>query len=416
MKPVSLDAREHLAGTRKPGMFHGLACRLVMRQLEKLEIGTVRLVDGDQSIDFGAPAHTSDLNAEIRVMEPSFYADVAFGGSIGAGEAYMNGAWECDDLVALVRILVRNRSVLDGMEQGAARLTRPLQKFFHWANRNTREGARRNIAAHYDLGNDFFSLWLDETMMYSAAMFAREDMTLAEAQRNRMDVICRKLDLCPEDHLLEIGTGWGGMAIHAAQNYGCRVTTTTISREQYELACERIAEAGLQDRVTLLLEDYRDLEGQYDKLVSIEMIEAIGEDQFDTYFAQCAALLKPGGRLLIQAITIADAYYAEYRKNVDFIQRYIFPGGFLPSLSAMTGSIARSTHLLVNGVEDLGLHYARTLEIWRHNFFEKIEAVRDLGYPEEFIRMWEYYLTYCEGGFLERSISNVHLEAEKPAF
>ena len=255
MKSVSLAAREHLAGTRKPGMFHGLACRLVMRQLEKLEIGTVRLVDGDHSIVFGAPSHASGLSAEIRVKDPSFYADVAFGGSIGAGEAYMNGAWECDELVALVRILVRNRSVLDGMEQGAARLTLPLQKFFHWANRNTRSGSRRNIAAHYDLGNDFFSLWLDETMMYSSALFVHEDMTLAEAQRHRLDVICRKLELCPDDHLLEIGTGWGGLAIHAAQNFGCRVTTTTISREQYELAWERIAEAGLQDRVTLLLED-----------------------------------------------------------------------------------------------------------------------------------------------------------------
>jgi cyclopropane-fatty-acyl-phospholipid synthase len=416
MKSVSLDAREHLSGTRKPGLFHGLACRLVLRQLEQLQNGSVRLVHGDQVIDFGQPAGEAELVTEIRVVDPTFYADVAFGGSIGAGEAYMRGAWECDDVVALVRILLRNREVLDGMEKGTARVTLPLQKFFHWVNRNTREGARRNISAHYDLGNDFFSLWLDETMMYSAAMFERPDMSLYEAQTHRLDVICRKLGLGPEDHLVEIGTGWGGLAIHAARNFGCRVTTTTISREQHELASRRIAEAGLQDRVTLLLEDYRDLEGQYDKLVSIEMIEAIGEDQFDTYFTQCQNLLRPGGRMLIQAITIADAQYAEYRRSVDFIQRYIFPGGFLPSLSAMTASIARATNLLVNGVEDLGLSYARTLNTWRQNFFARIEEVRQLGYPDEFIRMWAYYLTYCEGGFLERSISAVHLEAEKPAW
>jgi cyclopropane-fatty-acyl-phospholipid synthase len=416
MKSVSLDARQHLSGTRKPGLFHGLACRLVLRQLEKLQNGSVRLIHGDQVIDFGQPAGEAELLAEIRVTDPTFYADVAFGGSIGAGEAYMRGAWECDDVVALVRILLRNREVLDGMEKGTARVTLPLQKFFHWVNRNTREGARRNISAHYDLGNDFFSLWLDETMMYSAAMFERPDMSLYEAQTHRLDVICRKLGLGPEDHLVEIGTGWGGLAIHAARNFGCRVTTTTISREQHELASRRIAEAGLQDRVTLLLEDYRDLEGQYDKLVSIEMIEAIGEDQFDIYFTQCQNLLRPGGRMLIQAITIADAQYAEYRRSVDFIQRYIFPGGFLPSLSAMTASIARATNLLVNGVEDLGLSYARTLNTWRQNFFARIEEVRQLGYPDEFIRMWAYYLTYCEGGFLERSISAVHLEAEKPAW
>ncbi len=416
MKSVSLASHRHLAGTPKPGRLDRLAYRLVLRQLEKIQQGSLRLVDGDESMHFGQAESEADLTAEIQVKDASFYADIAFGGSIGAGEAYMRGSWVCEDLVNLVRILVRNRPVLEGMEQGTARLTLPLQKLFHWINRNTREGARRNISAHYDLGNDFFGLWLDESMMYSSAMFQGEEMSLAEAQRHRLDVVCRKLELGPEDHVVEIGTGWGGFAIHAAQHYGCRVTTTTISKEQHDLARARICAVGLEDRITLLLEDYRDLEGQYDKLVSIEMIEAIGDAQFDTYFAKCGALLKPGGRMLIQAITIADQRYEEYRRNIDFIRRYIFPGSCLPALSVMVDAIARKSHLLVSDVEDIGLDYARTLKIWRRNFFDRIEEVRALGYPDEFIRMWEFYLTYCEGGFRERSISDVQLVAEQPAY
>jgi cyclopropane-fatty-acyl-phospholipid synthase len=415
MKSVSLASQNHLAGTPKPGMLDALARKLVLRQLQQLASGHLTLSDGEETRHFGQDPAEAELAAEIRVMDGSFYADIAFGGSIGAGEAYMRGAWCCEDLVSLVRILLRNRSVLDGMEQGAARVTRPLQKLFHWINRNTRDGARRNISAHYDLGNEFFGLWLDESMMYSSAMFPEEGMSLADAQRFRLDTVCKKLDLGPDDHVVEIGTGWGGFAIHAVQTTGCRVTTTTISREQHDLARERIRAAGLEDRITLLLEDYRDLEGRYDKLVSIEMIEAIGEAQFDTYFAKCGRLLKPGGVMLIQAITIADQQFEEYRKNIDFIQRYIFPGSCLPALSAMINSIVRESDLLVTGVQDIGLDYARTLRLWRQRFFEQIEQVRALGYPEEFIRMWEFYLNYCEGGFIERAISDVHLLAEKPS-
>ena len=313
-----------------------------------------------------------------------------------------------------MRLLLRNRQVLENMEGGAASLTRPLQKLFHWVNRNTREGARRNISAHYDLGNEFFSLWLDESMMYSSAIFEDPGMSLHEAQLARLDAICRKLDLKPTDHVVEIGTGWGAFAIHAARNFGCQVTTTTISREQYDLACERVADAGLGDRIELLLEDYRDLQGQYDKLVSIEMIEAIGWKQYETYFSKCGKLLKPGGRMLIQAITIAEPRYEKAKQSVDFIQRYIFPGSNLPSTSVMARAIANQTDLIISGLEDIGLHYATTLNHWRRNFFDQIARVRALGYPEEFIRMWEYYLCYCEGGFLERAIGDVHLVAERP--
>ena len=414
MKSVSLASEKHLAGTLKPGMFAQLARKLVLKHLQRIDTGCINLTDGSFTTRFGQPEDEAELVASIEVLNASFYADIAFGGSIGAGEAYMQGSWRCEELVNLVRILVKNRHVLDDMEKGSARLTRPLQKLFHWFNRNTREGARRNISAHYDLGNDFFSLWLDKSMMYSAAMFERHDQSLAEAQQHRLDVVCEKLELGPEDHVVEIGTGWGGFAIHAAKNYGCRVTTTTISKQQYEMACERVIEAGLEDRVELLLEDYRDLEGRYDKLVSLEMIEAIGSSQYDTYFRQCSQLLKPGGRMLIQAITIADQQYAYSQRNIDFIQLYIFPGSCLPSLTVMAATIVKVSDMLITGVEDIGLDYAMTLNHWRGNFFSKINEVSALGYSEEFVRMWEFYLCYCEGGFLERVISDVHLVAEKP--
>jgi cyclopropane-fatty-acyl-phospholipid synthase len=326
----------------------------------------------------------------------------------------MQGYWECDNLVNLVRLMVRNRDMLDDLEGPLTFFARPLRKLFHLVNRNTRRGARRNISAHYDLGNDFFALWLDASMMYSCAIFEPAGISLDQAQQLRLEKVCRRLGLTDGDHLVEIGSGWGALAIYAAQHYGCQVTTVTISKEQYELAGQRIRASGLDGQITLLLQDYRDLQGQYDKLVSLEMIEAIGADQFDTYFAKCAELLKPGGRMLIQAITIEDDRFDEYRKDVDFIQRYIFPGGCVPSLREMKSSIARVSNLQVTRVDDIGLHYATTLNHWRSNFFTQVEQVRQLGYPETFIRMWEYYLCYCEGGFLERSISDVHLVAEQP--
>jgi cyclopropane-fatty-acyl-phospholipid synthase len=399
---------------QKPRMLDNFARRMVIKQLGRLKVGSLQLIEAGSSLSFGEAAVDAELSSKIEVIDPAFYSDLAFGGSIGAGEAYMRGCWQCEDLVSLVRILLRNRDVLDNMETGTAWLTLALQRFFHWINRNTREGARRNISAHYDLGNDFFALWLDESMMYSSAMFEHAEQSLSDAQRHRLDVVCEKLDLGPDDHVIEIGTGWGGFAIHAAKNYGCRVTTTTISRQQYEMAWQRVKDEGLQDRIELLLEDYRDLEGSYDKLVSIEMIEAIGSAQYDTYFDQCSRLLRPGGQMLIQAITIADDQYDYAQKNVDFIQRYIFPGSCLPSLQVMNETIARVSDMRVTGVEDIGQDYALTLNHWRRNFFAHINDVMEMGYPEEFIWMWEFYLCYCEGGFLEGAISDVHLLAERP--
>lgn len=414
MKAVSLSSPSHLAGTPYPGILDGLARKAVRKKLLSLRHGLIEIRDGSQCHTFGQQGKGEKLQATITVNDARFYGDLAYGGSVGAGESWMQGHWQCDNLVDLVRIMVRNRDLLDGMEGGLAAISRPALRIFHWVNRNTRSGARRNIAAHYDLGNDFFSLWLDESMMYSCAIFDSQDASLGEAQRTRLDRVCQQLDLQASDHLVEIGTGWGGLAIHAARHYGCRVTTTTISEQQHAMARQRIDAAGLGDRINLLLEDYRDLQGRYDKLVSLEMIEAIGADQYDTYFAKCADLLHPGGRMLIQAITIEDDRFDEYRKQVDFIQRYIFPGSCLPSERVMRESIERRTDLRVKQVDDIGLHYATTLSHWRRNFFARLDEVRALGYPEEFIRMWDFYLCYCEGGFLERSISDVHLVADRP--
>ena len=396
------------------GMLVALAERSVRARLATLEHGHLVIADGKNVEIYGRRTERCPLSATVRVHDPRFWTDIAFGGTIGAGEAYMQGYWSVNDLTALVRILLANRAVVDGMETGLARFSVPLRKALHWAARNTRAGSRRNIAAHYDLGNDFFRLFLDPTLMYSSAVFEGPDMTLEEASIAKLDRICRKLELKPDDHVLEIGTGWGGFALHAAQRYGCRVTTTTLSRQQYELARERIAAAGLADRVTLLLQDYRDLSGQYDKLVSIEMIEAVGYQYHDTYFRKCSELLRPNGRMLLQSITIADQRYEAAKNSVDFIQRYIFPGGCLPSVAVVTDALARVTDLRLFHLEDIGPHYAMTLARWRANFFRNIEQVRALGYPESFIRMWEFYLCYCEGGFAERAIGTVQMLLVKP--
>ncbi len=400
--------------TPRPYFLDGLGRNAVTARLAGLRNGRITLVNGSENQHFGERTAHCPLEATIHVMDFRFWSELAFGGSIGAGEAYMQGYWYTDDLTALVRILLRNRAVLDGMEAGLARLTAPLQKGLHWLHRNTREGSRRNIAAHYDLGNDFFKLFLDPTMMYSSAIFEQPAMTLEEAQLARLTKIGRKLDLQPTDHLLEIGTGWGGMAIHAAQHFGCRVTTTTISREQFEFARERIATAGLADRITVLCEDYRALQGRFDKLVSIEMIEAVGHQFYDTYFRQCGRLLKDDGLMLLQAITIADHRYEAARNAVDFIQRHIFPGSTIPSTSVMLGSIARTTDMKLTHLEDIGPHYATTLRHWRENFLANLDAVRAQGFSEEFIRMWEFYLCYCEGGFEERVIGDVQMLLAKP--
>jgi cyclopropane-fatty-acyl-phospholipid synthase len=399
---------------RDAGVLDALGKRAVIGKLRSLRHGCLVLADGDQRHRFGRPSRELPEPIIVHVHDRHLYGDVAFGGSVGAGEAYMRGHWTTSQPVELVRLFLLNRDVLDGLEVGLARLTSPFRRAIHFLRRNSRTGSRRNIAAHYDLGNEFFRLFLDETLMYSAATFEYDGQSLYDAQIARLDRICRKLDLASTDHLLEIGTGWGGLALHAARNFGCRVTTTTISREQWRLATERVREAGLADRIEVLCQDYRDLRGQYDKLVSIEMIEAIGHEYYDTYFSRCAGLLKPEGAMLLQSITIADQHFERARRSVDFIQRYIFPGSCIPSVSALTGSMARASDLRVFDMDDIGPHYATTLAHWRQRFRANLPAIRALGYDDTFIRMWEYYLCYCEGGFRERVLGDVQMLLVKP--
>lgn len=396
-----------------------LARPAVFYRLGLLRCGAVTILDASERYDFGQATADRSLRATITIHDPHMYADVAFGGTIGVADAYRRRLWTCDDLTTLVRIFVLNRELLDGMEGGLALVTKPLLKAIHWLNRNTKSGSRKNIAAHYDLGNEFFRLMLDETMMYSCAYFERPDATLVDASRAKNDRICRKLQLSPSDHLLEIGTGWGGFAIHAASQYGCRVTTTTISRQQYDLALQRVAEAGLSNLVTVVLTDYRELlqlEQRFDKLVSIEMIEAVGHQFYETFFAVCSQMLKPDGLMLIQGITIDEQIYDRAKRSVDFIQHFMFPGSCIPSVSALTQASAKGGGLNLVQLEDIGAHYVPTLQAWRKNVAETLPHITALGYPPEFLRLWDFYLCYCEGGFLERSISDVHLLFAKPGW
>lgn len=392
----------------------GFAKSQILSHLQRLSKGSLSLKDGNELHHFGQDAADAIIKANIQVHDSRFYGEIAFGGSIGAGEAYMLGYWSTDNLTDVIRLMCINQSVMDNLEGGYQWLTKPIMRVLHWLNSNTTEGSRKNIAAHYDLGNSLFELFLDPTMMYSSAIFNERTPTLQSASELKLKTICDKLDLQPTDHVLEIGTGWGGFAIYAATHHGCNVTTTTISQQQYQLAKQRVEAAGLHDKITLLLDDYRHLQGQYDKLVSIEMIEAVGFKFYDTYFAKVSALLKPSGLALIQAITIADQRYESAKKSVDFIQRYIFPGSCIPSNTAMLNSVTHKTDLRLYDLEDIGPHYATTLRMWRENFFAQIDQVRKLGYSEEFIRMWEFYLCYCEGGFEERALGDVHLLLAKP--
>lgn len=413
LKPSTEQLTKPLRRKSRSQWVASFAKTQMLKQLQRLAIGQLVINDGKQSHIFGQ-ATAAAITATIDVHDQRFYGEVAFGGSIGAGEAYMLGYWATDNLTDVIRLMAVNQSVMDHLEGGYQWLMKPIMKAFHWLNSNTEAGSRKNIAAHYDLGNDFFQLFLDPSMMYSSAKFSDEATTLAQGSALKLKTICDKLNLTPADHVVEIGTGWGGFAIYAATHYGCRVTTTTISKQQHDYAKAAIETAGLGDKINLLFDDYRDLTGEYDKLVSIEMIEAVGHQYYDTYFAKVSHLLKADGMALIQAITIADQRYESAIKSVDFIQRYIFPGSNIPSITAMLNSITKHTDMRLFDLEDIGPDYATTLRIWRERFFENIEQVKALGYSDEFIKMWAFYLCYCEGGFAERVLGDVHLLLVKP--
>jgi cyclopropane-fatty-acyl-phospholipid synthase len=354
------------------------------------------------------------LSVRVTVHRSRFYSRTLFGGSIGNAESYIDEDWNTENLSDLVRLFVLNRDLLEGIDNGLGSLLRPVQKYFHGLRKNTEEGARENIRSHYDIGNDFFKLFLDETMMYSCAFFENKQTPLYEASVKKIETILSKLHLKPSDHLIEIGTGWGSLAIYAAKNYGCKVTTTTISQEQFDYAVEKVKEAGVQDLVTILFEDYRKLQGTFDALVSVEMIEAVGLDHLDTYFEKCSSLVKPHGIMAIQAITIRDQFYASAKKSVDFIQRHIFPGSGIPSVHAMMNSITKKTDLALIHQEDFSEDYAETLKHWSERLYKNQDQITKLGYPDFLHRLWQFYFAYCEGGFRERAIGLSQLVFSKP--
>jgi cyclopropane-fatty-acyl-phospholipid synthase len=390
-----------------------LARQLVLRLLRHVRGGELVIVEGGTVMRFGRREPGRALSAEVRVRSPGFYR-LLLRGSTGLCESYVDGLWDCEDLVALTRIAALNMRALDRLRRLLTPLRAPVHGPARWLARNTPRRSRRQIAAHYDLGNELFALFLDRSMMYSCAVFDSPAMSLEEAAIAKIERVCTKLELRPEHHVLEIGTGWGTFAIHAASRYGCRVTTTTISREQYEYARRRVCEAGLEDRVTVLFEDYRELRGRYDRLVSIEMIEAVGWQYFATFFRRCSELLREDGSMLLQAIVIDDRAYRVERTGRSFINTYIFPGGCLPSLEVISRLLARVTDLRPVQLEDITAHYATTLERWRERFLAAGERLSQLGYDERFRRLWELYLTYCEGGFRERRIQDVQLLLAKP--
>lgn len=396
----------------RPSLRDRLARRAVFARLSSLRHGKLVLHDYDGTHQFGDGQ--SSLVADITIVSSRVYRRLLLDGTIGAGEGYMAGEWQTSELVDVVRVFVSNIDCIQRMDSRRPLLRWLSDKWQHFRRRNSLQGSRKNIAAHYDLSNDFYQLFLDPSMMYSAAVFPDQCSDLDTAAEYKLQRICELLRLQPSDHLLEIGTGWGGMAIYAAQHYGCRVTTTTISAEQYRYAVDKVKSLGLQNQIDVLFEDYRNLEGHYDKLVSIEMIEAVGHQYYRDYFSTINRLLKPDGLMAIQAITIPDQRYHRATRSVDFIQKYIFPGGCLPSIATMAQHIGRHSDMRIVRVDDIASHYAKTLASWRRRFLDNQYAVQKLGFTEQFQRMWEFYLAYCEGGFTERAIGTVQMVLEKP--
>ncbi|MDA7690824.1 cyclopropane-fatty-acyl-phospholipid synthase family protein [Methylophilaceae bacterium] len=387
--------------------------KIIHQRLSQIKDAHIIINDGKSINKYGKPGN---LSAKINILDTVFYKNIILGGTIGASESFIRGEWSSPNLTNVIRVLARNTEAQDRLENLFTLLSQPFLKVMHRLNENSVRGSKKNISRHYDLSNDFFSLFLDKNMMYSSAIYKSRKTSLEDASTNKLDVICKKLNLKKTDHVIEIGTGWGGFAIYAAKNYGCKVTTTTISIEQYKFAKQKIKEAGLGKKIKVLLKDYRLLKGQYDKLVSIEMIEAVGYQFYDEYFKIIGQLLKNDGEALIQAITIKDQRYSKAIQSVDFIQKYIFPGCCIPSITAIQNSLTSSTDLVINDIRDIGHHYARTLADWRKRFLKNKQEIRKLGFDDKFLRMWLFYFAYCEGGFEEKVISDIHLHITKPGY
>jgi cyclopropane-fatty-acyl-phospholipid synthase len=399
--------------TSRPGL-ETFFKRQLLERLSGLPRGRLIIEDGEERHLLGSTSKSKEPLAIVKIHSAAAYRDIALGGSMGAADAFIDGKWSSPVLVDVIRLMSANIDFLNRIDDSRSFPLRWLEKGFHWMNRNNPANAKRNIAKHYDLSNDFFKIFLDPSMMYSSAVFSHEHQNLDSAAAAKLDLVCLKLDLNPSDHLLEIGTGWGGLAIHAAKHYGCRVTTTTISRQQYDEARSRVASEGLEDRIEVLCKDYRDLQGQYDKLVSIEMIEAVGPKYYGRYFSTCSSLLKPDGVMLIQMITIPEQRYDFANRSVDFIQKYIFPGGSLPCHQVVMSSVKKHTDMQLIDMQEIGIDYARTLAEWRARFWDRIDEIKVLGFDEQFIRMWDYYFCYCEGGFRERIIGTAQILLARP--
>jgi len=413
MSSSIIPAARNLPDVDRVGLLDQACRRVLLNQLGRLEHAQVTLLDRGQRLIFGN-ASDADPRCTLTVHHPRFYRDAVLGGHLGAAEGYIHGLWDCDDLTALVRTFARNLALSDQMDKLSVRIGGALLKLGHALKRNTLSGSRGNIAAHYDLGNDFFELLLDPTLCYSCAVFESPEVSLMDAQVAKLDRLIDKLGLDADQHLLEIGTGWGALAVRAAQRTGCRVTTTTLSQQQYDHARKLIDDNQLADRVALLKRDYRELDGQYDKLVSVEMIEAVGHQFYGQFFEACGRLLKPTGRGVIQTITIPDDRYIAARRCVDFIKKYVFPGSCIPSLGILRGALARSSDLTLTHFESFGTHYAATLKHWADNLNDNRERILQRGYPRELLRLWDFYLAYCEGGFIEENIGLAQFEVRQP--
>ncbi len=396
------------------GWFTNFYKKLVIGAFSSIETGQVVLVDGSSRSVFGDTS--SNLKVTISVNDKAMYKAFALSGSVGAGESYILGQWSCDNLTRLIEIFAINQDQLDNFEKKFSFFSNIAHRINHFKNKNSESGSKKNIVAHYDLGNDLYESFLSDEMLYSSAVYPSKDATLEEAQQYKLKRICEQVELQQGDSVIEIGTGWGAFAIYAATHYDCHVTTTTISDEQYDYVANKVKALGLERKITLLKLDYRLLEGQYDKLVSIEMIEAVGHEYLPSFFTKCGDLLKENGAMLIQAITISDQRYKHYLKNSDFIQQYIFPGGCLPSLNEMSEQIKNNTNMVIHSVNDIGAHYARTLADWRERFIQSWPELDRTKFDERFYRLWLFYFAYCEGAFRTRATSTVHLMARKPRF
>ena len=395
----------------KPGLYF----KVFQRIFSSIEVGQIQLRYRGLTQSFGNPTVDLPNAVDLQVHHPDFFKKALFGGTNGAAESYMQGQWDTRDLPGLVRIILKNRAIMDQLDNSLMNVSRPFLAIAHALKRNTIPGSKKNIVAHYDLGNLFFSKFLDSTMQYSSAYFQHPEQSLEEASIAKMESICFKLNLKTTDHVLEIGSGWGSLAIYMAKTRNCQVTTTTISEEQFQLTRKKVLEAGLENQITVLKQDYRELKGQFDKLVSVEMIEAVGHQYLDRYVETCMQRLKPEGVFLLQVITIRDHLYKAAVKSVDFIKKYIFPGSFIPSISAVMSSIAKNTDFRMVDMQDFTAHYARTIQIWRQKFLEQSQDIEQLGFPVTFLRMWDFYLSYCEGGFKEESIGCAQILFARPS-